>query len=155
MASDREMLKQRIEQDLKTALLAGDSRRVTTLRGIKSSILYEEVSKKHRDTGLSEEDIIRLLSKEAKKRQESADLYLQGGSKDRANSELAEKVIIEGYLPKQLSDDELNHVVAQVIDSLGESEINIGLVISKVKEKVNGSAEGSRIAQIVKARISK
>lgn len=155
MASDRKMLKQRIEQDLKTAMLAGESQRVSTLRGIKSAILYEEVSKNKRESGLGDEDLLRLLARESKKRQESADLYLQGGSSDRAKAELAEKSIIDSYLPEQLSDDELNSIVDQAIGAFGQNDIKIGQVISVVKEKVNGSADGSRIAQAVKARIGK
>src|SRR6185369_11783185 len=99
------MLKVRIDQDLKTALLAGDKTLATTLRGLKSAILYVEVAKGVRDEGLSDEEIVTLLAKEAKKRQESADLYVQGGSQERADAELAEKKAIEVYLPQQLSDD--------------------------------------------------
>src|SRR5215469_9173473 len=109
------MLRQQIEQDLKTALLAGDKERALTLRSLKSAILYVEVAKGARETGLPEDELIAILSKEAKKRQESADLYKQGGSEDRAAKELAEKTIIEGYLPKQLSDDELLALVDKAI----------------------------------------
>ncbi len=84
-------LKQQIDADLKTAMLAGDKVLVTTLRGLKSVILNVEVAEGSRETGLADDKIISLLQKEAKKRQESADLYLQGGSVERQQAELAEK----------------------------------------------------------------
>src|ERR1044072_4362165 len=105
------MLKERLDQDLKKALLAGDKVLATTIRGLKSVVLYAEVAKGAREQGLSDEEIIGLFAKEAKKRQESADLYRQGGSPERADAELAEKKVIEGYLPAQMSDDELSAVI--------------------------------------------
>src|ERR671929_50955 len=97
-------LKERIDQDLKQAMLAGDKTLVTTLRGLKSAILYAEVAKGSRDKGLSDEEVVEILTKEAKKRQESADMYSQGGSAEKAEAELTEKTVIEKYLPAQLSD---------------------------------------------------
>jgi len=149
------MLKQQIDRDLKAALLAGDKDRATTLRGIKSVILYAEVAKGIRDTGLGDDEIIVLLAKEAKKRQESADLYIKGGAPDRANKELAEKEIIEGYLPKQLSDAELISVIDEVITDVGAEGMQaMGQVIGQVKQKTAGQADGGRIAQMVKERLT-
>jgi len=150
------MLKQQIEQDLKKALLAGDKERATTLRSLKSVILYAEVAEGSRDEGLGDEAIIALFSKEAKKRQESADFYVKGGSEERAQAELAEKAIIEGYLPQQLSDDELTSIVDEVVaglDTVGPQAM--GQVIGQVKQKTAGKADGARIAQVVKARLTK
>lgn len=149
------MLKQRLEQDLKQALLAGDKFKTTVIRGLKSVILYAEVEKGVREVGLDDESIIAALGKEAKKRQESADLYLQGGDQDRANQELAEKKIIEEYLPTQLADEELEKIVQDVITSLGASGAQaMGQVIGAVKQKTAGQADGGRIAAIVKNRLS-
>src|SRR5437879_2903064 len=93
-------LKQQIDKDIKTEMLAGEKTLVTTLRGLKSVILYAEVATGSRDKGLSDQEIVELLAKEAKKRQESAELYQKGGSQDRAEAELAEKQVIERYLPQ-------------------------------------------------------
>jgi len=148
------MLKARIDQDLKKALLAGDKVLATTLRGLKSVILYAEVAKGMREQGLPDDEIIVLLSKEAKKRQESADLYRQGGNEERASAELTEKQAIELYLPSQLSDDDLLKVVNETIDQLGASGVSaMGQVIGAVKQKTAGQADGSKIAQIVKERL--
>jgi uncharacterized protein YqeY len=148
------MLKQRLDDDLKTALLAGDKQQTTTLRGLKSAILYAEVAKGVRDSGLPDDEIIAIFAKEAQKRQESADLYTKGGSPDRAESELAEKAIIEVYLPAALSDDELAAVVEDAIAQVNASGLQaMGQVIASVKQKVGATADGARIARMVKERL--
>src|SRR5207302_1072349 len=76
-------VKQQIDQDLKAAMLSGDKTLATTLRGLKSSILNAEIAGGKRETGLSDDETVQVLSKEAKKRQESADLYVQGGNSER------------------------------------------------------------------------
>ncbi len=105
------MLEQKIEQDLKTALLASDAQRVSVLRGLKSVLLNVKVAEGKRDSGLDDDAVLAIFAKEAKKRQESADLYKQGGSQEKADAELAEKAIIEGYLPEQLGEAELGAMV--------------------------------------------
>lgn len=145
------MLKQRIEQDLKKALLGGDKSRVSTLRVLKSAILNVEVAKGVREAGLNDEDIISILSKEAKKRQETAELYQKAGEIERAKAELAEKLIIEDYLPRQLSDEELKSIVEEVIVNTGASSLReMGEVIGEVKKRAGASADGGRIARLVK-----
>lgn len=148
------MLKQQIEQDLKTALLAGDKARATTLRGLKSVILYAEVAKGARDSGLPENEVVALLAKEAKKRQESADLYEKGGSPDKQKAELDEKAIIEAYLPKQLSEDEIKTLIEAAVSGLAEvTPQAMGQVIGVVKQKAGAAADGSVIARLVKERL--
>jgi uncharacterized protein YqeY len=148
------MLKSRIDQDLKQALLAGDKVLATTLRGLKSAILYVEVAKGIRDEGLPDDEIITLLSKEAKKRQESADLYKQGGNHEKAEAELTEKKVIEAYLPQQLSDAELAGIIDAIITEQGAIGMQaMGQVIGAVKQKVGATADGSRIARQVKERL--
>lgn len=148
-------IKQQLDSDLKTAMLAGDKTLTTTLRGLKSAILYAEVAKGSRDSGgISDDEIVELFSKEAKKRQESADLYDQGGNTSMAVAERAEKQVIEKYLPAQLSDQELATVVKEVIEQLGPiTKETMGKTIGAVKAKVGALADGSRIAAAVKAEI--
>ncbi len=149
------MLKQQLEQDLKTALLGGDKFKATVIRGLKSVILYAEVEKGARQDGLDDEAIVTLFAKEAKKRQESADLYVQGGDQTRADAELAEKKIIEGYMPQQLDDAQLDSAVAEIIEQLGLSGPQaMGQVIGAVKQKVGAQADGGRIAQSVKKQLA-
>lgn len=149
-------LKEQIDKDVKTALLAGDKVLVTTLRGLKSAILNEEVAKGKRDAGLSDEEVQVLLAKEAKKRQESADFYIQGNSQERADAELEEKKVIEKYLPAQLSEEEIVKLIDQSIAELNaESPAQIGQVIGQVKQKAGPAADGALIAKLTKERLAK
>lgn len=146
------MLKDRLTSDIKTALLAGDKFKAEVLKALKSAILYEEVAQKVREEGLADDKILVVLAREAKKRAESAELYEKGGQSERAKSELAEKAIIEDYLPKQLSDADLQAVVAGAVAELGEG-VHMGQVIGLVKSKVGQTADGGRIAQAVKTKL--
>lgn len=148
-------LRQQLDDDIKAAMLSGDSLRVETLRGLKTVILYADVATKTRDSGGIDDDAITaLFFKEAKKRQESADLYVQGGSQDRADKELAEKQIIESYLPKQLTDEELGQLIdAAIAEMHAESVKDMGKVIGAVKAKAGNSADGSKVAKMVSERL--
>ncbi len=146
-------LKNQIDADIKVAMLAGEKTLVTTLRGLKSAILNVEVAKGLRETGLPDSEITDILAKEAKKRQESADMYIQGNSKERADAELQEKAIIERYLPKQLSEQEIQQIINEVTAELGTSMQQMGQIIGAVKAKTSGSAEGAIIAKLVKEKL--
>jgi uncharacterized protein YqeY len=148
-------VKQQIDSDIKTAMLAGDKVLVTTLRGLKSAILYVEVAEGARDEGLPEDKVISILQKEAKKRQESADLYEQGGNTEKQQAELTEKTVIEKYLPKQLSEEEIGAIVDDVIGATGANGMQaMGQVIGAVKAKAGAAADGSVIARIVKEKLA-
>ena len=136
-------------------MLAGDKTLVSTLRGLKSAIQYAEVEKGSREQGLSDNDIIQLLTKEAKKRQESADLYRQGGNEEKAAAELAEKVVIEKYLPEQMSEAEIAQLIDLAIKELGANNPQqMGQVIGKVKAEAKGTADGATIARLVQQRLA-
>jgi uncharacterized protein YqeY len=144
-----------IDQDLKAAMLAGDKTKVTILRGLKSAVLYVAVAEGKRDQGLDEAKVIDVLGKEAKKRQDSADMYLKGGAHPQAEAELAEKAIIQAYLPQQLSDSQLAQIVDKVIAQQGAIDSKgLGAVIGAVKQQTSGQADGGRIAALVKERLS-
>lgn len=149
------MIKQKLDQDIKAALLSGDKQKVLVLRGLKSAILYEEVAQKIRDTGLADEAIIGLFQREVKKRQESAALYIQGGSQERADAELAEKAIIEEYLPAQLDEVAIKTAVEAAVAELGDDPSAMGKIIGAVKQKTAGAADGATIARLVKERLGK
>lgn len=148
------MLEERIEADIKAALLAGQKDKVTTLRGLKSTLLNVKVAEGKRGSGLSDDEVIKIFSKEAKKRQESADLYIQGGDQARADKELAEKAIIEEYLPAQLSEEEVAAMVDEAIGQTGASgQQDMGKVIGAVRAKAAGSADGALIARLTKEKL--
>lgn len=146
------MLESKLDQDIKQALLGGDKSRAEVLRGLKSVLLNEKIAKGLRESGLSDEAVLALIGKEVKKRNESAELYEKAGAHDRAEAELHEKEILEGYLPKQLSDDELKNVVAEVVGAAGK-DAQMGQVIGMVRQKVGASADGARIAAAVKTEL--
>ncbi len=148
------MLEQKLEQDIKEALLAGDSERVTTLRGLKATLLNVKVAEGKRDSGLDDTAVIEIFAKEAKKRQESADLYVQGNNQDRADAELREKAIIEKYLPAQLSEEDITKIIEEVIANSGANSMaEMGKVIGQVKAKTGASADGAVIAKLVKEKL--
>ena len=148
-------IKEQIDADLKVAMLAGDKVLATTLRGLKSAILYAEVADGSRDSGgVSDAAIIALFAKEAKKRQESADLFAQGGNSEKSQAELVEKEVIAKYLPAQISDEELAQIVDTVVSPLGDvGKDQMGRIIGLVKAEVGVGADGGRIAKAVSERI--
>lgn len=147
-------IKERIDVDLKTALLAGDKQRTMTLRTLKSAILDGEIAANARQTGLAEDQLVQLLNKEVKKRTEAAALYRQGGSADRAAQEETEKAIITAYLPAQLDDQALEVLIQRAIEEVQPDGLrDMGKVIGLVKERSAGQADGSRIAGLVKEKL--
>lgn len=149
-------IKQRLEADLKTAMLEGNKTLVTTLRTLKSSILYAEVAAGVRGQGLEDKEVVALLQKESKKRQESAALFAKGGNQVKADAELGEIQVINTYLPVQLSDADLIELIDSAIDEIQDSSPQaLGKVIARVKELSDGSADGGRIAIAAKERLAK
>lgn len=147
-------IEEQLEQDIKAALLGGDSTKATTLRGLKAVLLNVKVAEGKRDTGLGDDAVIAIFAKEAKKRQESADLYKQGGNEEKAAAELTEKTLIETYLPAQLSEDEIAKLVDEAIAVTGASgPAGMGQVIGQVKAKAGATADGSVIARIAKEKL--
>lgn len=148
-------IKQQIDNDLKTAMLAGDKVLTTTLRGIKSAILNVEISENKRDVGLTDEEVTTILGREAKKRQESIDMYTQGGNAEKAAAETLEKQVIEKYLPQQMDDEALKNLVMAAITETGASQMqDMGKVIGVVKTRAGATADGGRIARFVKEALS-
>lgn len=147
-------LVERINADLKTAMLARDAFTTETLRGLKAAILNEEVSKGARETGLDEAAVEQLIAREAKKRDEAANLFEQGGNQASADKERAEKVLLSAYLPKQLSEAEVQALVDAAIAELKpEGMKDMGRVIGAVKAKAGNTADGALVAKLVKDSI--
>ena len=149
------MLEQKLEDDIKAALLAGEQAKATTLRGLKAALLSYKVAEGKRESGITDDEIIAIFSKEAKKRQESADLYQQGGRAEQAEAELTEKKLIETYLPAQLSEAEIVQLIDTAIADTGAAGMqDMGKVIGQVKAKAGATADGSIIARLVKEKLS-
>jgi uncharacterized protein YqeY len=148
-------MQDKLEQDLKSALLSGDKSKVETLRTVKSALLNEAISAGARDTGLSDEQIQKVLARESKKRAEAAELYHKGGADERAEAELAEKAIIDSYLPQQMDEAELAKVIDEEIAKAGSPTMqDMGRIIGAVRGRTGGAADGALIAKLVKDKLT-
>lgn len=148
-------MQDKIESDLKTALLAGERDKVETLRGLKSAILNEAIAQNAKDKGLDDGQIQKVLAKESKKRQEAADLYKQGGNSQKAEAEMAEKAIIDAYLPEQVDESAIQAAVDEEVAKLDSPQMSdMGKIIGAVRAKLGEGADGGTIARLVKEKIS-
>jgi uncharacterized protein YqeY len=144
---------EKIEQDMKEALKAGDKLKVTVLRGLKSDIKYKQIAVG--DT-LSDEQCTEVLSSNAKKRRESIDQFRKAGRDDLTRKEQAELDIISNYLPKQLSEDQIKQLITEAIAEAGaESPKDMGDVMKILMPKIKGQADGKLVNRMVSEALSK
>lgn len=146
-------LKATIQDDLHTAMRERDQVRAGTLRMALAAITNAEVAG---DTAkeLSDDETLKVVAKEAKKRKEAIEAYQGAGREDLAAKESAELVVLEAYLPAQLSDEEIAAIVDSVVTETGASGMQqMGQVMKGVQAQVAGRADGGRIAPLVKARL--
>lgn len=142
-------LKERIEGDIKKAMLAKDKVRLTALRSIKSQILLAETEKGAAEA-LSPEAEIKLLTKAAKQRRESAEVYAKQYRSDLEEIELAELAVIEEYLPQQLSEADLVEKLVEIIQRVGASgPSDLGKVMGVAARELSGLADGKAISTTV------
>ncbi|GAA0372189.1 GatB/YqeY domain-containing protein [Streptomyces blastmyceticus] len=150
-------LKFRLHDDLTTAIKARDELRSATLRLTLSAIAYEETAGKSARE-LSDDEVQKVIAREAKKRREAADAFDKGGRADSAERERAEGEVLAEYLPKQLSDEELTAIVADAVAEAkaggAEGPRAMGAVMKIVNPKVAGRAEGGRVAAAVKSLLA-
>ena len=146
-------LKERLRADLNTAMRARDQVRMRTLRMALTSITNEEVAgAAARD--LTDDEIVKVLTREARKRREAAEAFSAAGRADQAAAERAEGEILADYLPAQLSDDELAALVDAAIAETGASGMaGMGQVMKTVTPRVAGRADGARVAAEVRRRL--
>jgi uncharacterized protein YqeY len=146
-------LKDQLRADLTTAMKARDETRTRTLRMALTSISNEEVSgAAARD--LSDDEVLKILTREAKRRREAATAFADAGRDQQAAAERAEEDVLAGYLPAQLDDEELASLVAAAIADTGASgPASMGQVMKAVTAQVAGRAEGSRVAAVVRAQL--
>ncbi|WP_431955036.1 GatB/YqeY domain-containing protein [Actinacidiphila sp. bgisy167] len=147
-------LKQRLHDDLTAAIKGRDALTSSTLRLTLTAITKEEVAGKQARE-LSDDEVLKVIAREAKKRREAADAFEQGGRKEAAERELAEGEVLSAYLPKQLDDAELAGIVAAAIAESGaEGPKAMGAVMKIVNPKVAGLAEGGRVAAEVRRQLT-
>lgn len=142
-------LEQQIQKDIMEAMKAHNTVRTNAVRAIKSEILLAKTSGAGAE--ITDGDVIKLIQKLIKQRKESAAMYAQGGSQDLADNELAEAAEMEGYLPKQLSEAEVEEIVKGIIAETGASSMaDMGKVMGLATKKLAGQADGRTVSTIVK-----
>lgn len=143
-------LKEKIQSDLKAAMKAGETEKRDVLRMLDSSIKNAEIEKGKREEGLSDEEVIELVSRAIKQRKDSISQYKQGGREDLADKENQEVEYLSGYLPEQLSEDDLRSIISDVISETGaDSASDMGRVMGAVMGKVKGQADGNLVKKLV------
>jgi hypothetical protein len=147
---DASMIKDDIQQRILTALKEGKKTELKVLRYISSQIKYEEINKQKE---LTDEETVTLLQKELKKREEAIEMFKKGKRDDLVADEEKQLIVIRGYLPKQLSADELNKIIDEVI-SASSQETNMGKIIGLVMAKVKGRTSGAIVANLVKQKLN-
>ena len=147
-------LKQQIDSDIKEAMKAKDKEQLTALRSIKSLILLAETEKGAKEE-LDSDAEMKLLIKAAKQRKESAETYAANGRQELADNELAELAVIEKYLPKQMSQEELEEKLKEIINQVGASgPSDMGKVMGVATKQLAGKADGKAISTTVKSLLN-
>lgn len=147
-------LKDQINADIKSAMLAKEKEKLTALRAIKSMILLAETEKGVSDE-ISEDTEMKLLMKAAKQRKDSADLFREQGRDDLADKEQGELDVISQYLPKQLSEEDLSTELSKVIEQVGaKGPQDMGKVMGAASKALAGKADGKTISAMVKKMLS-
>lgn len=148
-------LKSKLQSDLNDAIKSRNTVVAETIRMILAAITNEEVAGKEKKE-LSDAEVITVLTREAKKRREAAEAFEQGGRADRAASERAEGEVIAGYLPEQLSEADINKLIAETIAAVGAAgPSDMGKVMGALKAKVAGKADGALVSTLVKEALNK
>lgn len=145
----------RVSEDIKDAMRAKDKIKLEALRGMKKEFIEAKTAKGASDE-LSDETAIQILQKMAKQRRDSADIYTEQNRPDLAEKEQAELVVIEAYLPKQLSQEELDAKIAEIIAQVGAaSPSDMGKVMGVATKSLAGLAAGKAISETVKKLLNK
>lgn len=146
-------LKERLRDDLSAAMKARDEVRTRTLRMALTAVTNEEVAGKQARE-LSDDEIVKVLTREAKKRREAAQAFADAGRAEQAAAERAEGEVISGYLPAQLSDEELSRLVsAAIAETAASGPKAMGQVMKVIRPQVGDRAEGGRVAAEVKRQL--
>lgn len=146
------MLLEQIQADLKEAQLNKEEIKVSTLRMLLSEIHNAQIAK---GENLTDQDMVGIIQREVKKRKEATLGFRQGRREESALKEEAEAEILVGYLPKQLSDEELSKIIDEAVSQTGATQISdMGKVIGRVLGKVAGQADGGRISTLVKSKLN-
>lgn len=144
-------LKQKLQEDLKTSMKNKDTLRKSVITLIRSSIKQVEVDKR---IELNDDDVIDIISKQLKQRNDSLEQFLNAGREDLVEETRSEIEVLKEYLPQQLSEEELNEIVKQTISEVGATSMkDMGKIMSVIKPKTKGRADGKLINKLVKENL--
>ena len=145
------MLKQQIEQEIKKALKAGESLKLSTLRMLLAAIQNEEIAKQKQ---LTDEDILPVVQRQIKQHRESIEAFTKGNRIELAQKEKDELEILNKFLPQQMNEEEIKKTVAEVLAGLPESDkSNFGKVMGAIMAKIKGKTDGGLVGRLVKDQI--
>ena len=145
-------LQERLDEDLKSALKAGEKVRVSVIRMLRGELTNARIDKGHT---LDEQEALEVLARYARKRRDAAAEYAKGGRQDLVDKELAEAAITQSYLPTALGDEALAAIVTAVVGELGATSIkDMGRVMKEVLQRAAGRADGAAVSALVKSRLS-
>jgi uncharacterized protein len=148
-------LKQKIYSDLKEAMKAGDALKRDTLRMLDSMIKNTEIEKLKKEEGLTDAEVVEVLSRAVKQRRDSMDQYEKGGRPELADKENKEIEIISVYLPEQLSEDKIREIIKEIITATGaSSKVDMGKVMGQAMGRLKGQADGNVVKKIVEELLS-
>ncbi len=147
-------LKEKISEDLKTAMKSGDKTRLETLRTMRAALMEREIEKRGTGQPVSPDDEIAVLNSAAKRRKESIEQFENGGRPELAAQEARELAIIQEYLPKQLSAVEVEHIIDGIVAETGAgSPQDFGKVMPQVMKQLKGKADGKLVQDLVKKKL--
>jgi uncharacterized protein YqeY len=147
-------LEEKINQDIKAAMIAKDANKLRGLRAVKAAILLAKTEKGHSEE-LTEETEIKVLQKLVKQRKESAEIYKNQNREDLYAVEVEEQEVIEAYLPQQLSREEVEAIIKDIISTTGASSVkDMGKVMTAANQQLAGKADGRTISELVKSLLA-
>jgi uncharacterized protein YqeY len=151
-----ETLKNRITDDLKDAMRAKDKARLRTLRSLRSALMEKEIGEREGGEGtLADEQELQVVRKQAKQRCESIEQYEDAGRDDLAQKEREELDVLDEYLPRQLSESEIEDVVDEIIEETGASSMaDMGSVMGPAMQRLRGRADGEQVQQVARRKLS-
>jgi uncharacterized protein YqeY len=148
-------LREKLSEDLKNAMKSGDKIRLEVVRMLQTMLRRREIERKGEGKELTEEDEIQVIKSEIKKRKEAIELFEKGGRIDLAEKEKRELEILNEYLPKQMSEEEIRGFVEKIIQETGAvGQKDFGKVMGLVMRELKGKADGSLVQKIVKEKLS-
>lgn len=149
------MLKDKIQEDLKQAMIAKSEEKLSVIRMLKSALQYFEIQKGGAGYEATDEDVIEVVGREIKKRKEAIELYEKGGRQELADKEKREMEILSSYMPQQLTEEEVIKLVDEAVSQSGATTMqDMGKVMGILSPKIKGKADGGMVSSLVRGKLS-